>query len=90
MSASERPLSSSNNNVAPNNRKVSFEDKKSSEYISTSPITEESEVKVVSEGQHRGRAGLSRRSPPPVGNEDNEEVTDLVLIIHGIGQGVRS
>jgi hypothetical protein len=62
------------------------------EDLRVTPSKEESRVKradsVAARPKKRGRAGDWDRSPTPVGNEDEGEVTDLILIIHGIGQGV--
>lgn len=63
------------------------------EDIRVSPKQEEERVKRADSSaarpRKRGRTEDWRRSPTPVGNDDEGDVTDLILIIHGIGQGVR-
>ena len=60
--------------------------------IKVSPKKEEARVRNAdantSATRKRGRPEDWSRSSTPVGNEDDGEVTDLILIIHGIGKGV--
>ena len=83
----KRPRSSS----LPPKRK---EDTEESGYQSDSVVgiaaEENREVKFVDSTDKRRKNSLRRMSLARLGNEDAEDsVTDLVLIIHGIGQGVR-
>lgn len=48
---------------------------------------DQKEGKMSRKNTRRGRP-LSQESIPTVGNDESDDVTDLVLIIHGIGQGV--
>lgn len=80
-----RPRSSS----VPAKRKVTFEETgyQSDNSIVFAPQQEDHEIK------HTDRRGRQRRASEwnksAVGNDDSEDsVTDLILIIHGIGQGV--
>lgn len=57
--------------------------------IGLTPEQEEKEVKEADAAKMRGRQKDRESKLPPVGNEGSEDVTDLILIIHGIGQGVR-
>lgn len=69
--------------------KADFDEPKGSpEDIRVTPLQEEREVKEADGANKRGRSAGPQASLPPVGNEDGEDVTDLILIIHGIGQGV--
>ena len=53
------------------------------------PQEEEQEVKRKDALKGKNKTSEWRETLPPVGNEDSDDnVTDLVLIIHGIGQGV--
>lgn len=53
------------------------------------PQEEDREVKREDDMKAKNKGREWRESLPPVGNEDaDDNVTDLVLIIHGIGQGV--
>ncbi|TDL17868.1 hypothetical protein BD410DRAFT_753898 [Rickenella mellea] len=52
------------------------------------PGQEEKDVKEADEKNTRGRKKERAKPFPPVGSDVHEEVTDLVLIIHGIGQGL--
>lgn len=88
QAASERPKSPSNGDVVPAKRKADFQDAEDSpKGIAMNFKEEEREVKMADQ-ERRSPSGTPCRSPPPVGNEGSEEITDLVLIIHGIGQGV--
>ena len=51
-------------------------------------VEEAAKVKEADEAKRRGRSLERRNTLPPVGNPEKEEVTDLVLILHGIGQEV--
>ena len=57
------------------------------------PIAEESEPAIIEERRTRPlkRDGKTRATSADIGmgDEDKSDVTDLVLVIHGIGQGVR-
>lgn len=60
-----------------------------------SPKEEERQVKQADESEARGRSGSIQqgslmKSKTPVGNDATDDVTDLIFIIHGIGQGVGS
>lgn len=71
----------------PSKRKVDFED---AGYHSEGGDTSSDRVKGSPVDEKRKCRGPLRDTPsPPVGNEDDGDVTDLVLIIHGIGQEVR-
>lgn len=54
----------------------------------TAPFADGEEATIerllLSEGEQHGRSG------PKVGEGPSQDVTDLILIIHGIGQGVRA
>ena len=53
------------------------------------PQEEEQEVKREDTLKGKNKTSEWQETLPPVGNEDGDDnVTDLVLIIHGIGQGV--
>ncbi|KAL5520107.1 hypothetical protein ACEPAG_1767 [Sanghuangporus baumii] len=84
-SSVNRPRSSS----LPSKRKVDIEESGyQSDGVSASPVEENREVKFVDNTDKRWKNSQRRKSSTPVGNEDPEDsVTDLVLIIHGIGQG---
>lgn len=88
QTAAERPKSPSNGDIVPTKRKADFQDGEDSpKGITTNPKEEEREVKMADQ-ERRSRSDHPLQSPPPVGNDGSEEITDLVLIIHGIGQGV--
>ena len=55
------------------------------------PQEEDMEVKREDTLKGKNKASEWRETLPPVGNEDGDDnVTDLVLIVHGIGQGVNT
>ena len=55
------------------------------------PQEEDMEVKREDTLKGKNKASEWRETLPPVGNEDGDDnVTDLVLIVHGIGQGVNA
>ncbi|KAI5122806.1 hypothetical protein M0805_000148 [Coniferiporia weirii] len=56
------------------------------EDAAVAPERKNNEAKRVDHVRRRGKS--AERPLPPVGNEDSEDVTDLIFIIHGIGQGL--
>ncbi|KAL5501511.1 hypothetical protein ACEPAH_8771 [Sanghuangporus vaninii] len=86
LSPVNRPRSAS----LPSKRKVDTEESGyQSDGVSVSPAEENREVKFVDNADKRWNNSQRRKSSTRVGNEDAEDsVTDLVLIIHGIGQGL--
>lgn len=64
--------------------------KESNEGIVLTKESEEKEVKEADAARAKGQQRQREENLPRVGNESSEDVTDLILIIHGIGQGVRA
>lgn len=60
-----------------------------SDSVIIDPQEEDENVKREDAMKGKKKASEWQDSLPPVGNEDGDDnVTDLVLIVHGIGQGV--
>ncbi|KAH8114537.1 DDHD domain-containing protein [Phellopilus nigrolimitatus] len=73
----------------PAKRKASEDSEDQSRNSSNTSQQKENEVRRVYLASEREETTEWNESRPPVGNEGNgEDVTDLVLIIHGIGQGL--
>ncbi|KAL5482713.1 hypothetical protein ACEPAI_9307 [Sanghuangporus weigelae] len=87
--AASSPVNRPRSSSLPSKRKVDIEESGyQSDGVSASPVEENREVKFVDNADKRWKNSQRRKSSTPVGNEDPEDsVTDLVLIIHGIGQG---
>lgn len=61
-----------------------------SEGVAVTLKQQEKDVKQTDKENRRGRSTEWKKLQPPVGNDGDDEVSDLILIIHGIGQGVSS
>ncbi|KAL5524599.1 hypothetical protein ACEPAF_9739 [Sanghuangporus sanghuang] len=88
--AASSPVNRLRSSSPPSKCKVDTEESGyQSDGVSVSPAKENREVKYVDNADKRWKNSQRRKSSTPVGNEDAEgSVTDLVLIIHGIGQGL--
>lgn len=77
-----RPRSAS----VPAKRKIDFED--SGYHSEGADVSSDKSQSSPVDEKRKGRIPTRDTPSPPVGNADDGDVTDLILIIHGIGQEV--